>query len=1093
MGKLGDKAKEMAVEHVKRKAAKDILNGIGEWRGNRIKTAKRRWIFELIQNAVDTAKSRGVTSLEIEINESEDIITFEHYGGYFTLDEINAVIYGGSTKPYDPESEYGGRFGTGFLVSHVVSCKVEIEGFVWESENDGHIYEFKIEIDREGDDEKAISQSIEKCFQQLNDAKLFTSNETGLHTKFSYILTDDLSKEATREGIEELKENIGFVFAFNDAIKAINIKGEKFYREIETRDDLTIVKVGREKVYTKKDDDDKIQIGILINDEKISDLNGYPKIFIGMPLTETADYITIPFVINSIRFDSTPERNALSLDSEINDKLLRRAFELYEELLTKVSELKDIKGLFNTLNIQLIPDRETSQNQLWKKFNNYLIETFTKIMNRIPLVDTPDGRKAVKDTIFPLNELNGKVLSNELFEKFYGLISQIKRNIPWKDEVDNWRDIAEKLKGIDEFKDLIKLYDIENLKDELVKIEKKYPTFEEFNKKFELENSKKFLLALFEIFDELYQNDIVSESFIDKLLPDQTGIIGPLNYTVEQIAGQLNIDKDIPEELKDIFSKVGWKIKQKLVDKDFAKYEIVTKYVRDIIDTDKSLEWLINNIKLEEDKLKEEEWDESIIGWINLFWWCVKNNKLVEGFPIITKNKTLRKIETLDEEIFIIPFNQIDIEEKYEMIYPESRIVHQRYFENENLSEFFIKIQRYKVFVTKLPVYKKYIRLLFNKLNYIISGEMDISKVEHEINTDEEVISVLPFWNEVIGKISEDQDRAKLLFEFICEYLIDSDNSWKENIHVSCSCKEKKHNIIPSRWLASLKSDLWVPYLTGGEEKIVKRKATKESIENLLSLEEIEELIKNNPDNVTKLLPHFGFDELDLIIKLSSIEGGQPEESIRKEVSKMVDVLKEIPDLSEIAISNPSEFKDAFMELKEKLQKESTKDENKKIGENVEKIIKKILSDKGFTVKSIYKGGDLEIWPEDIGWDSGLIEIKPYLIEVKFTSSNSVHLSKAQSKEARKQKENYIVLVVENFSDLREQLKEMDENSIPNDLISMIETKSRIIEKISIKLGDLPNPEEIEPDIHGYWIKKKLWTDKNDLISWVEQTFDDGV
>ena len=44
---LGDKAKEVAVEHVKQKAARDILNGIREWRSNRIVTAKRRWIFEL--------------------------------------------------------------------------------------------------------------------------------------------------------------------------------------------------------------------------------------------------------------------------------------------------------------------------------------------------------------------------------------------------------------------------------------------------------------------------------------------------------------------------------------------------------------------------------------------------------------------------------------------------------------------------------------------------------------------------------------------------------------------------------------------------------------------------------------------------------------------------------------------------------------------------------------------------------------------------------------------------------------------------------------------------------------------------------------
>lgn len=67
MNGLGDKAKEVAIEHVKQKAARDILNGIKEWRSNRISTAKRRWLFELIQNAVDTAKARKNNTLKIEL------------------------------------------------------------------------------------------------------------------------------------------------------------------------------------------------------------------------------------------------------------------------------------------------------------------------------------------------------------------------------------------------------------------------------------------------------------------------------------------------------------------------------------------------------------------------------------------------------------------------------------------------------------------------------------------------------------------------------------------------------------------------------------------------------------------------------------------------------------------------------------------------------------------------------------------------------------------------------------------------------------------------------------------------------------------
>lgn len=91
------------------------------------------------------------------------------------MNEISAVIYGGSTKPYASESEYIGRFGTGFLVTHIVNRKVKLAGFV--KENEGQTYKFEMTINREGNEEESISDSIEECFQQLNKSAQINSNE----------------------------------------------------------------------------------------------------------------------------------------------------------------------------------------------------------------------------------------------------------------------------------------------------------------------------------------------------------------------------------------------------------------------------------------------------------------------------------------------------------------------------------------------------------------------------------------------------------------------------------------------------------------------------------------------------------------------------------------------------------------------------------------------------------------------------------------------------------------------------------------------------------------------------------------------------
>lgn len=395
----------------------------------------------------------------------------------------------------------------------------------------------------------------------------------------------------------------------------------------------------------------------------------------------------------------------------------------------------------------------------------------------------------------------------------------------------------------------------------------------------------------------------------------------------------------------------------------------------------------------------------------------------------------------------------------------------------------------------KLPIYKNTLTLGYDKLESILIEQSDVSKVDHKIEGNEEIISILPFWNEVVGKISEYQERGKLLFEFVVKYLINHDDSWEKNVSVNCSCKAKTHKIIPAHWLASLKSDAWVPYKTV-ENKIVRREATKESIENLFTPEEIKELIKSNPGNITMLLPHFGFDELDLKITLHSIEKDKPESNVRKDLSKLVgltDVLKDVPDLPDMVNRSPDAFKEAIEKLRERLESVTIIDENKRIGENVEKIIAKILHDRGFTIRPIYKGGDLEIWPEEEGWDGGLIEIESYLLEMKFTSGTRVHLSKTQSEMAQSKRKNYLVLVVENVDNLREHLKEMNETSISDDIITIVVENSKVIEELYTKLGAFPSPEEIEPDIHGYWVKKKLWKDKDDVIEWVQQEFGGGV
>lgn len=315
-------------------------------------------------------------------------------------------------------------------------------------------------------------------------------------------------------------------------------------------------------------------------------------------------------------------------------------------------------------------------------------------------------------------------------------------------------------------------------------------------------------------------------------------------------------------------------------------------------------------------------------------------------------------------------------------------------------------------------------------------------------------------------------------------------------MEVDCSCGEKNHTITPSQWLASLRGDAWLPVKTtqDDEERIEKRQATKEGIENLFSQSEIDGLLASDPDGVTAFLLHFGFDELDLKVKLQSATSGKPEDVVRKEASVLVDIGGQLPYLVDMARHHMDALKSSIEKLKETLDREPLRNESKIIGENVERILRRFAREQGLRVIPIHRGGDFEFWQEgDEGWSGGVIEVGPYLAEVKFTSGTRAHLSTAQSIMAREKKDHYVVLVVENADGLRDCLKEtMVEEEVPEDTMNNVLSHSHVIQGIDSKLGSIPDPDEVEPDINGYWVKKRLWGVMSGLPDWLRQTFGEG-
>lgn len=109
---------------------------------------RRRWVWELMQNAKDVIKGKGY----VEITLTDKAVTFAHNGSPFTYDNLAAILSQRTSKAPDYTDDQkqsffdkifsgedidntelerflktSGRFGSGFMTTYLLSKKIELE------------------------------------------------------------------------------------------------------------------------------------------------------------------------------------------------------------------------------------------------------------------------------------------------------------------------------------------------------------------------------------------------------------------------------------------------------------------------------------------------------------------------------------------------------------------------------------------------------------------------------------------------------------------------------------------------------------------------------------------------------------------------------------------------------------------------------------------------------------------------------------------------------------------------------------------------------------------------------------------------------
>lgn len=486
-------------------------------------TAPRRWFWELLQNAIDTVgdNEKVIVQLDIKNTEQGIVLQFSHTGGPFResrkkyrFDDFKNLINPTSGKSEEDTSTVG-KFGTGFLSTHILSLKVDVEGIFEISAED----KFKVHtcLDRKDfllTTDEARNKRIESIinslvkYEESKKAKPKISTNTPV-ASFTYYLNEskfndvETVEKIINEGLGEIKHSLPFVMTFTSKIKEVVIndlrqtvsKGSISYTDIKLptnssnpenglfTKEIEIKRNGiPEKisiVYLKNNDctiawhaisniDKKLFIDCRGNYEK--ELNHeMSSLFSTFPLIGSQDF-KFPVILHSDKFKPNTERDGINLkvNDDQNRKIVESAIGLYKSFLEYAAN--EYKNIYYICDIKKeIKNDHKWIDRIWfAKYQNDLkeiilkekiIDTTNSIADRKSII----GEDSKPQIFFPDLRITNQNLDeenkNRLMKQFYNFSNKLFSGmIPNDSVLYEWKDILwldkEKIQLIDE-KDLI--------------------------------------------------------------------------------------------------------------------------------------------------------------------------------------------------------------------------------------------------------------------------------------------------------------------------------------------------------------------------------------------------------------------------------------------------------------------------------------------------------------------------------------------------------------------------------------------------------------------------------------------------------------
>ena len=168
---------------------------------------------------LDAGPREGRSVVTIRLRREPTKVVFEHDGAPFTSEELAALLSGGSSKEFESATTTG-RFGTGFLVTHVLAERTRLLGLL---QLTGGCERFDLTLDRAGD-EDAILANIRDSHEAIRRAVAVPEPSSVQSALLEYACSDG---DVWRPGLEELRRALPYLYGTRRNLGRVELRTDE--------------------------------------------------------------------------------------------------------------------------------------------------------------------------------------------------------------------------------------------------------------------------------------------------------------------------------------------------------------------------------------------------------------------------------------------------------------------------------------------------------------------------------------------------------------------------------------------------------------------------------------------------------------------------------------------------------------------------------------------------------------------------------------------------------------------------------------------------------------------------------------------------